>query len=80
MEFIYAVFMVVGQGWSFVPGYYPLQVEDCNSKVVAMQPLIEEVYHSSDKITDYELGCITADSYEHLREILMKRYPPGRPS
>lgn len=78
MEFIYAVFFVVGQGWSFANGFHPLQVEDCKEKIIQMNPVIEKVYKGDDKITDYELGCIKADSMEDLMDILKKRYPSGR--
>ena len=80
MDFVYAVFMVVGQGWSFINGLYPLQIENCPEKIKEMTPVIQEIYNQNEKITDFEMGCIKADSYEHLRDILKERYPPGDPA
>jgi hypothetical protein len=80
MEYIYAVFYVLGTGWSMFPGLYPLQVDDCEAKAKLMLPTIEQIYNREDRISDYELGCITAENYDDLKAKILERYPPGEPS
>ena len=70
MNWIYLVVWVTGVGWSMIPGYYPMVVEDCKAKAERMLPLVSQLTKEDDNIKDFELGCIKADTLEELRNRL----------